>query len=454
MKRKETNIKSSIDYSLDEIHKNEFSDTLHICNNKSYSIVNDKTSVTKCSSIISKNLKKYSTTPQKYNTFIINSIIFDQKSHLVSEFKNYLLWDETSEFLKRFYDLLESFDRLPNISQYYEEYTLFAPVYFGLNGLIVIIMNEWTRNKKAYLEYLEDKEEEDEKKKNDEYFEKNLNFKKLIKSNLLCSESVEVRSKSSKKTLDLTKYENVDSFFLKEYNNLSSLEKGSHKDKEKERERNIKHKNESKNISLSKIMDDLSSNYSVYVVNSYNINKNEESKNNKNSDINIHIKKKEIKQENSKKEKEKEKDKNLVLSDKFLFSFTNLYKNRNKKNKTHKNKKINSGTSNNSSCKVKRSQINDKNKEKKTKEKSKVKNIMNFPLNDNKNIKIKNHLNTQGNNLQITLNNFTRNKSGLKEKDKKEKENATKYALTNTNVTSYYNSTSNSLSKIKIRKQK
>ena len=454
MKRKETNIKSSIDYSLDEIHKNEFSDTLHICNNKSYSIVNDKTSVTKCSSIISKNLKKYSTTPQKYNTFIINSIIFDQKSHLVSEFKNYLLWDETSEFLKRFYDLLESFDRLPNISQYYEEYTLFAPVYFGLNGLIVIIMNEWTRNKKAYLEYLEDKEEEDEKKKNDEYFEKNLNFKKLIKSNLLCSESVEVRSKSSKKTLDLTKYENVDSFFLKEYNNLSSLEKGSHKDKEKERERNIKHKNESKNISLSKIMDDLSSNYSVYVVNSYNINKNEESKNNKNSDINIHIKKKEIKQENSKKEKEKEKDKNLVLSDKFLFSFTNLYKNRNKKNKTHKNKKINSGTSNNSSCKVKRSQINDKNKEKKTKEKSKVKNIMNFPLNDNKNIKIKNHLNIQGNNLQITLNNFTRNKSGLKEKDKKEKENATKYALTNTNVTSYYNSTSNSLSKIKIRKQK
>ena len=75
-------------------------------------------------------------------------------------------------------------------------------------------MNEWTRNKKAYLEYIEDKEEEDEKKKNDEYFEKNLNFKKLIKSNLLCSESVEVRSKSSKKTLDFTKYENVDSFFL------------------------------------------------------------------------------------------------------------------------------------------------------------------------------------------------------------------------------------------------
>ena len=291
MKRKETNIKSPLEYSLDEINKNEFSDTLHICNNKSYSIVNDKTSVTKCSSIISKNLKKHSISPQKYNIFIIDSIIFDQKSHLVSEFKNYLLWDETSEFLKRFYDLIESFDRLPNISQYYEEYTLFAPVYFGLNGLIVIIMNEWTRNKKAYLEYIEDKEEDNEKKKSDESHEKNLNFKKLIKSNLLSSESVEIRSKSSKKTLDLTKYENVDSFFLKDFNNLSLLEKGSHKEKgkekEKEKEKNIRHINESKNLSLSKIMEDLSSNYSVYVVNSYNIKKNEESKNNKNNDINI-----------------------------------------------------------------------------------------------------------------------------------------------------------------------
>ena len=444
MKRKETNNRSSIEYSLDEINKNDFSDTLHICNNKSYSIVNDKTPPTKTSSIILKNLKKHSISPQQYNKIIINSIIFDQKSHLVSEFKNYLLWDETSEFLKRFYDLLESFDRLPNISQYYEEYTLFAPVYFGLNGLVVIIMNEWTRNKKSYLEYIEDKEEDNEKKKSDEYYEKNLNFKKLIKSNLLCSESAEIRSKSSKKTLDLTKYENVDSFFLKDSINLSSLEKCPHKDKEK----NIKHKNEKKNESLSKIMDDLSSNYSVYIVNSYNIKKKEETKNNKNNDI----KKKESKQENSK--KEKEKDKNLVLSDKFLFSFTNLYKNRNKKNKAQKNKKINSGTSNNSSCKVKRSQINDKNKEKKTKEKNKIKSIVNFPLNDTKNSKPKIYFNTQANNLQITLNNFTRNKSGLKEKEKKEKENVTKYALTNTNVTSYYNSTSNSLSKIKIRKQK
>ena len=94
--------------------------------------------------------------------------------------------------------------------------------------------------KKSYLEYIEDKEEDNEKKKNDEYYEKNLNFKKLIKSNLICSESVEVKSKSSKKTLDLTKYENVDSFFLKEYNNLSLLERCSYKNKKKVKVINIR----------------------------------------------------------------------------------------------------------------------------------------------------------------------------------------------------------------------
>ena len=64
----------------------------------------NKNMAIKYTSIISKNLKKYKTTKKTYNKYIINLIIFDQKRHIVSEFKNYLLWDETSEFLKRFYN--------------------------------------------------------------------------------------------------------------------------------------------------------------------------------------------------------------------------------------------------------------------------------------------------------------------------------------------------------------
>ena len=115
-------------------------------------------------SAIQKNLKKYSASQRKYRIFIINSIIFDHRIHKVAVFKNNLLWDESSEFLKRFYRIRESIERIPRISEYYEKYTLFPPVYFGFEGLIVIIMNKWTKRKKNYLEYLEHHEDQTEAK--------------------------------------------------------------------------------------------------------------------------------------------------------------------------------------------------------------------------------------------------------------------------------------------------
>ena len=184
---------------------------------------NNENKIIKKSSIISQNLKKYSITKKSYDIFIINSIIFDQKIHIVSIFKNYLLWDEASEFLKRFYNGAESLERIPNISQYYQSYTLFAPVYFGLSASITIIMNEWTKNKKAYLEYIEDKEDEENEK--NKYNLQDINFEKLIDTELLLkSESSNTKSKASKKTIDLTMYDKIDSFFLKD-NNLSLMEK-------------------------------------------------------------------------------------------------------------------------------------------------------------------------------------------------------------------------------------
>ena len=115
--------------------------------------------------IITKNLQKYSANAKKYNTNIINSIIFDKRSHIVAVFKNYLLWDETAEFLKRYYKSKESKSRLPNISEYYEKYTLFSCNYFGSEGSIVIIMNKFIKRKKQYMKYLEEKEGQEERRK-------------------------------------------------------------------------------------------------------------------------------------------------------------------------------------------------------------------------------------------------------------------------------------------------
>ena len=237
-------------------------------------------------SITYKNLKKYSTSNKKYRIFIINTIIFDQRIHEVAVFKNNLLWDESSEFLKRFYKNKESIERIPKISEYYEKYTLFPPVYFGLNGLVVIIMNKWTKRKKNYLEYIEDHEDEREerKKKN-----KNISFEKLINSSLI-NNKASSKSILSKNTLDLSKFEN------------ESNKKSKVKNFSKNNNENFNTLNKEKSLSLSDIIDDLSSQYSI-IFNNANNNKNnidnciknKEKKNKK--ELQINLNKKSIKKE-------------------------------------------------------------------------------------------------------------------------------------------------------------
>ena len=233
-------------------------------------------------SITYKNLKKYSTSNRKYNILIINSIIFDQRIHKVAVFKNYLLWDESSEFLKRFYKNNESTQRIPKISEYYVKYTLFPPVYYGLDGLVVIIMNKWTKRKKNYLEYIEDHEDEKEERKNKN---KNISFEKLINSSLINNKESS-KSILSKNTLDLTKFENEsnikfikDNFSKNNINNFNTLNKDN-------------------SLSFSNIIDDLSSHYSIIFdaskIKNNNINnsiiirnKNKEKKKRINTKINL-----------------------------------------------------------------------------------------------------------------------------------------------------------------------
>lgn len=65
----------------------------------------------------------------KFNKNVINSIIYNEKEHIVAEFKDYLIYDDFSEFLKRFYRLNESIQRLPKITEFYENYSKIFPNY-------------------------------------------------------------------------------------------------------------------------------------------------------------------------------------------------------------------------------------------------------------------------------------------------------------------------------------
>ena len=81
--------------------------------------------VIKSAIIFSRNqiLEKYQTYKRLYDIKVINEIIYNEKSHLVALFKDFLIFDDFSEFLKRFYMLKESTNRLPKICDFYENYS-------------------------------------------------------------------------------------------------------------------------------------------------------------------------------------------------------------------------------------------------------------------------------------------------------------------------------------------
>ena len=84
--------------------------------------------------VISKTLlMNHSKNPNEYNTIIINHLINNSSNHLVSLFKDYLIYDEMSEFLNRFYNKEEINQRLILITDYYAHSSRLYPNYSRLN---------------------------------------------------------------------------------------------------------------------------------------------------------------------------------------------------------------------------------------------------------------------------------------------------------------------------------
>ena len=72
---------------------------------------------------------KYHHTKDFYNIRAIDDIINNYNSHLVSEFKDYLLMGDISEFLQKNYDINESMQFLILLINYYKNSSLIFPNY-------------------------------------------------------------------------------------------------------------------------------------------------------------------------------------------------------------------------------------------------------------------------------------------------------------------------------------
>ena len=84
-----------------------------------------KETLNKIYSKLNKVLLSYNLPIEEINKKIINDIVFDEKKRIVSIFKDYLLWYETSDFFKSYYKKNKSIKMINRFITYYNSYTLF-----------------------------------------------------------------------------------------------------------------------------------------------------------------------------------------------------------------------------------------------------------------------------------------------------------------------------------------
>ena len=119
-------------------------------------------------SIAYNNLRnKYNFTADKYNILCINNLLNHKHCQLVSEFKEKMIVNYITEFLKREYTMKEIKKRIPKFYSYYKHYTIFFGLPFFKNFVFDKILKKNGENKariyfKIHYQNGESKNEENE----------------------------------------------------------------------------------------------------------------------------------------------------------------------------------------------------------------------------------------------------------------------------------------------------
>ena len=136
-----------------------------------------------------KLFKKYTSGNFSYNKILANNIIFNDTCRIVARFKDYLIFDDNTEFLRRFYTEEESHPRLERILTFYETYSKIFPNYMILKESKYLYRN--IRKKQKMIDAVNEikREEEENRKKikqNNGKMNKDINelFTKKVKEEI------------------------------------------------------------------------------------------------------------------------------------------------------------------------------------------------------------------------------------------------------------------------------
>ena len=124
---------------------------------------------------IKKNLiKKYNKPIYFYNIKVIDDIIYNEKTHFVEAFKEYLLYEDDNEFLIKFYSKKEISKRLRKILTFYDKYSRIYANYTAIPESKYMYKN--IKRKQKMIDQMKDSEESEESHNSSYYtiFTKNV----------------------------------------------------------------------------------------------------------------------------------------------------------------------------------------------------------------------------------------------------------------------------------------
>ena len=179
-----------------------------------------KDSLKKIKKLSYNNLRrKYKLTSNEYSKNMVNDIIFNEKSKIVAKFKDCLILDDCSEFMKRFYKMSECKSRLPKILDFYENFSKIFPNYTGLEESKYIYRNIQKKQKMIDLQQKTSKPTKPNKK-TDVIFNDNV-YDSIM--NITISYYNECVPHHGEKELDKNK-SNLLSESIDSYDSLNSIE--------------------------------------------------------------------------------------------------------------------------------------------------------------------------------------------------------------------------------------
>ena len=155
-----------------------------------------------------KLFKKYTSGNFSFNKICINNLIFNDNCLVVSRFKDFLIYDDNTEFFRRFYPIKDSFPKLEHILNFYEKYSKIFPNYLVIKENKYLYKN--IRKKQKMIDALNELKREErenrEKLKSKEYSKDKRNQRSQL--NELFTKNIKKEIKNYQKNISFQNYKN------------------------------------------------------------------------------------------------------------------------------------------------------------------------------------------------------------------------------------------------------